>query len=293
MAFKEYRYKVELTYVHGTEEVYIPTESIKFVSIDSDYFGKKAFPIIYLAINLKLNIFNRMLANIQSDRVIFSLSRFAVSKDDENTIETRVIKDEFLYFFDNTNIAKFDMDVEENESYRQLRMGLLNLGILNICKSMTTEVVTGSMSNILYDRFKGGSRIIIEPLTNNTYFNKLIIPPIPTLNKLLKYLNNISSFYDTSYRFFIDLNKKIYLLSNSGNAVETKDNTYSSIIIKILPNDNIDSTYKDSGIDIDVKNKCYVLYAISANTQVSENLHKDKETSKVISIFLKCHFIHS
>ena len=48
MAFREYRYKAELKYIHKSKEIDITSESIKFIYIDSDYLGKKAFPIIYL-----------------------------------------------------------------------------------------------------------------------------------------------------------------------------------------------------------------------------------------------------
>lgn len=286
MAFKEFRYKVELTYLNNKEEVNITTESINSICIDSDYFGKKAFPVVYIDINLKNTIYNKMLSNIEKGTVIFSLSKFAVSEDNSTT-ETKVIKDEFLYFFDNTNLSEDSMqseDKDEYEEYKNLRMGLVNLSILNMCKTMNNDVVSGSMSNILFYYLRYAKKIIMEPLSNNNTFSNLIIPPIPTLNKLLKYLNNISSFYNSSYRFFIDLNKTAYLLSNSGKSVETKDSTYSSIIMKVVPDDNADNKYKEPGIEIDSQNKCYILYLNSINTTLTENLYKDKEISKIVSI---------
>ena len=291
MALREYRYKAELKYINGNNEINITTESINFICIDSDYLGKKAFPIIYIGINLKASIYNTMLENIKEDTVVLSMTKYTVDEDGGSTVESKFIKDEFIYFFNETDPdynqdlekASSEGDIDSTSGYKRVKMGLLNLNILNLCKTMYNDIISGKMSSILYYYLKDASSIIMQKLDNNKEFDKLIIPPLPTLNKLLQYLNNISSFYNTSYRFFIDLNKRAYLLSNNGDAVPAKDEMYSSIIVKVS-SDIEDSTSKEPGIEIDSKNQCYNLYLDSSNTSTTINLYKDKEVSKIITI---------
>lgn len=294
MAFQEYRYKVELSYIHKSKETKITPESIKFIHIDSDYLGKKAFPIIFLGVNLEFEVYKNMISNMKEDTVVFALTKYIVDENNSGVVETKIVKDEFLYFFDKSNIGEDEDTAEADESEHvssadqairslNLKLGLINLSILNMCKEIQNDVLTGNMSSILYYYLKRGNKVIMEPLDNNKSFTNIIIPPIPTINRLLEYLNNICSFYNSSYRFFIDLNKNVYLLSNSGNGVETKDSKYSSIMIK-SSGDSSNASTKEPGIEIDTKNKCYNIYLDTSNTFTNINLYKDKEVNKIITI---------
>ena len=287
MAFQEYRYKAELKYIHNSKETDIVSESINFICIDSDYLGKKAFPIIYLGVNLEEDIYKAMVANIKTDTVVFSLTKFIVDEEGSGTIESKVIKDEFIYFLNDMNASDDEDTDEEDESSftssKNIKIGLISVSILNICKDIQNDVLTGNMSSILYYYLKRADKVIMEPLDNNKSFSNIIIPPIPTINKLLEYLNNICSFYNSSYRFFIDLNKTAYLLSNKGTAIETKDSKYSSILLKVSSNSS-DTMGKEPGIEVDTKNKCYNIYLDSSNTSTNINLYKDKEVNRVVTI---------
>ena len=287
MAFREFRYKVELKYIHESKEEDITTEGIKFICIDSDYLGKKAFPVVYLGLNLDKKIYNKMIRNIQKDTVVFSLSKYNVSDDgSSNSVESKVIKDEFIYFFNETNSTDSD-DTTDKEAIEMvsIKIGLISLDILNMCKNVKNDVLVGNMSSILYDYLDNkAEKVIIEPLDNNKEFEELIIPPVPTLNKLLEYLNNTCSFYNTQYRFFIDLNKTVYLLSSKGKAIETKDSKYSSIIVRVSADSSNVDKYKEAGVEIDTSNKCYNLYLDESNTSTTINVYKDKEVNKIITI---------
>lgn len=293
MAFQEYRYTVSLKYIHNSKEINIDNELINFIYIDSDYLGKKAFPIVYLGIRLPVNIYNDMIENIKNDTVVFTLNKYTTDSKEESSpnIESQIIKGQFLYFF-NTTDPNYNQDIEDEvtedgqntSGYKSVKIGLASLDILNYCKNIINDVVSGNMSSIIHDYIgSGNNKVIMQPLDNNKYMNELIIPPLPTLNKLLEYLNSVSSFYNTSYRFFIDLNMTTYLLSNNGIAVETKDSKYSSIIIKVSNSTEIEM-YKEPGVEIDIENKCYNLYLNAQNTSTTINVYKDKEVNKIITI---------
>lgn len=282
----EYRYKVGLTYIYNDEEIGIEEESIQYIVIDSNYLNRN-FPIIYISLNIKSLLYDKMLANIDRDTVVLSISKYV--EEDKQSVSKKYIKDEFIYIFNETNptenadLEKQAADSEDNSNaYTNVIMGLISKDLLNgnnkryndvICKTNMISVVFDYLTEI-------ANKIVLEPFDNNITLDNFIIPPITSTSKLLRYLNSTSNFYNTSYRYFIDLNKTAYLLSNKGRKLDIP-NTYQSVIIKVAE-DSTDSDHILPGIVVNNKQECYILYVDSI--YIDTNPFKDKKYNNLASI---------
>ena len=282
----EYRYKVGLTYIYNDEEIGIEEESIQYIVIDSNYLNRN-FPIIYISLNIKSLLYDKMLANIDRDTVVLSISKYV--EEDKQSVSKKYIKDEFIYIFNETNptenadLEKQAADSEDNSNaYTNVIMGLISKDLLNgnnkryndvICKTNMISVVFDYLTEI-------ANKIVLEPFDNNITLDNFIIPPIASTSKLLRYLNSTSNFYNTSYRYFIDLNKTAYLLSNKGRKLDIP-NTYQSVIIKVAE-DSTDSDHILPGIVVNNKQECYILYVDSI--YIDTNPFKDKKYNNLASI---------
>lgn len=280
----EYRYKIGLTYICNNKEIGIEEESIQYIMIDSNYLNR-TFPVIYISLNIKSKIYDKMLENIGRDTVVLSINKFV--EEDNQTVVKKYIKDQYVYMFNNTNpnenadLEDQASDSDDNSSaYCNVMMGLISMNILNSNRKVFNGIVNGNMTSIVYEFLRDMKNVIIEPFDNDKQLSNFIIPPITSLNKAIRYLNSTYNFYNTSYRFFIDLDGTAYLLSNKGKKLSVP-NTNQSVIIKIC-DDSIDSDYKLPGMVIDNKQKCYTLYV--DNTFIDTNPFRDKNYNKIVSV---------
>ena len=195
----EYRYKVGLTYIYNDEEIGIEEESIQYIVIDSNYLNRN-FPIIYISLNIKSLLYDKMLANIDRDTVVLSISKYV--EEDKQSVSKKYIKDEFIYIFNETNptenadLEKQAADSEDNSNaYTNVIMGLISKDLLNgnnkryndvICKTNMISVVFDYLTEI-------ANKIVLEPFDNNITLDNFIIPPITSTSKLLRYLNSTSN----------------------------------------------------------------------------------------------------
>ena len=123
--------------------------------------------------------------------------------------------------------------------------------------------------------------MVIEPFKYNNKFDYMIIPPFNSISKLLKYLHTRQIFYDSGYRFFMDYDRT-YLLSNDGNPVDCKDNTYNTVFIHV--HDPIKDKSKYDGLEIDHDRKAYVINVDALDTNMSINKISDKSFNSIIGV---------
>ena len=284
----ETRYEVELNYLHKNKETNIKTEAIKYITIDNNYLATN-FPVIFLKVNIISSLYDKMLKNIESDTVALTISKYDNDKEQRTT--TNYIKDEFIYFFPNTD-SNYNEEIEKeatddkqstSNAYRETHIGLLSIEIYNYTKKIYNDVISGNMQSIVYTYLKDLKKVIMEPFDTDKEMKNLLIPPIVGLNNLIDYLSDINSFYNSHHMFFIDLTKTCFLLSCNGNEVKRKANSYSSVII------DVDKTGKDSkskalGMEKDTKNKCFKLNINRKDYNFSKNLYSDKEYNQIITI---------
>lgn len=123
--------------------------------------------------------------------------------------------------------------------------------------------------------------MIMEPLHTDKLFSHLVIPPIETVSKLLRYLNSESVFYRGGYRYFIDFDRA-YLLSEEGNYVNDYTGTFGNVIINIQEPTN--DLSQQTGIVTDGDNNTFIIYVSAANTQMNVKKTEDKIFNTIIGI---------
>lgn len=287
-----YRYKISFTYMHKIgknkyDSYTYDNDSIVGCIIHSDYINNN-MPIIILDVEVKSDIANIILDtnNIQNDYVVLSINKFNIEDDME--IELPYIQDSFNYYtFDQINkYASIDYS-EDNPNKdileRQIRIGLIKSSSL-ASNSITFSGVmnnTTSQDIIQYGLNKSGLKTLVEQFDYNTKFDKVIIPPLSSLNKIIEYVNNLAVFYKTSYRFFIDFDIT-YLLSSSGNMVVKKGDSINSIVFDI--GDITDVEHKIEGMYILKKQNLYYIPVTFNDCQLADNYINSQRFKNITAI---------
>ena len=120
--------------------------------------------------------------------------------------------------------------------------------------------------------------IVIEPPKNNVSLTNKILPPLDSVAKMLKYLNSISVFYPTAYRFFIDFDRS-YLLSSSGRALKAAGDNITSVVITIYHKHKMDSAVQ--GMITNRQQSIYEMYVSSADCELSDNSLAEMSFSRI------------
>ena len=148
-------------------------------------------------------------------------------------------------------------------------MSLKNINDNN--KVINTVINNTTMVNLVQLATSHIKNMLIEPLDYNQPIKTLLLPPKSTVSSTLKFLNNISVFYKTEYRFFMDFNGG-YLLSKNGKQVQAKNENIISIIFDVGTIEN-DASHFGTGMVVDKQKKAYIiplLHGIECTTDNDE-----------------------
>lgn len=279
-----YEYSFEMNYVMNNKVTELPQELIKYVMIDYDY-DTKIMPIIYVSLTTTQKIFDQLDDNV--DKGYISLIIRKKQSNSDSSLWSNYIEGQFTYFVLSENPETHQVSTTGSEEsnlngtdYKVTELALLKTDILNNSKKVYNTV----LKNItLMDAAHYGTAhfpMIIEPV-NRASFSSLLIPPINTTSKYLKYLNSINELYSTPYRFFIDFNRG-YLLSSSGKAVPAKGDICNSVII--LEESVEPTSTKFSGQEYDKKQNCYTIRITPNDVVETKNNISNKVTNKIVGV---------
>ena len=281
----KYRYDAAFQFVLDNESIDLDSKYIKSIIIDFDY-KKNTMPLIYLTISMDNKIILKMLQNQDKGTIVFTIRRYISNNNYQNTIKTNYIKNNFIYFIaDNLNIREANDDGQDLNSasgtnFVTTTIGLLPLDLVNINKKSLNCVINKTpMMSLIYNLLSDRS-LVMEQLQYNTILDGIILPPLDSKAKLLKYLNNISCFYNTSYRYFMDFDTT-YFLSSSGKKIPKIGEDISDIIINISRLDETDA--KLEGMEIDYENKAYVLYIGDGFSEKIDNKLIERSYSTIVA----------
>lgn len=276
-----YRYTITLEYEMDKKLYKFDHTRIHNLLIDYDYNGKN-MPVLYLKIALDKKILDDMKKNIGKKTVILTVNKYLEGL--EPKIEKKYIKDEFIYFMDNNlnNMDDLDYGHEQNEELHQLvTIGLAKLELINNNKKVINDIFDDTTMINMLCKYLGNRKLLIEPLAYKKPIPKLIIPPVDTLSKFIKYLDGYKSLYTSAYRLFYDFDKT-YLLSSSGKAIPSKDEQYHSVIINI--NNTISNESKVQGIETDHKRKAYIMELDITDVNTIEHKHDNISVNNILAI---------
>lgn len=276
-----YRYSISLKYSLNGKVYDIIDECIKSIIIDSDY-DKLNMPMIFITLDIYQSMVNRMILNQHSGTFIMDLKK-CVANSDMPDLYNDYINDKFVYFITGDVDQRVDMatgNTEENtveDKHITVSLGLLSMDHVNKNKKVVSGVIDGKLSSIMY-YITSHLPIVIEPPKNNVSLTNKILPPLDSVAKMLKYLNSISVFYPTAYRFFIDFDRS-YLLSSSGRALKAARDNITSVVITIYHKHKMDSAVQ--GMITNRQQSIYEMYVSSADCELSDNSLAEMSFSKI------------
>ena len=273
-----YKYTADIKYALGNQVYNIEPTSIRTIAIDSNY-DEMNMPMIFITLGVYQSMANRMILNQKTGTFLLDIKR-AIANSDMPDLYSDYISDKFIYFItgnidEDTNSADIKQDQPDDDTI--VTLGLLSLDHVNNNKKTVNGVLNGKLSSIMY-YLTSHLPILIEPPKNNVSIVNKIIPPIDSVAKSLRYMNNINVFYSTPYRFFMDFDIS-YLISSSGKPIKANGENINSIMISIYHED--DNEAKIQGMTTNKTQSLYEILASSKDCEISDNSLSDKQFSRI------------
>ena len=295
-AIMEYNYDVEATLTYGSSSRNFEEGTIKSIVLNHD-FDNKNMPIIYLQICIDPDFYNEMVSNRSNANIVFTLYKYDASS--KSQLKKKYISDSFSYMMtsdpnyneslntgSNQRFSEDKNNVKEDlkaTSYFKGYIALIKEESLNANKQLSNGIIRNTNLISIIHKYTKHMQMVIEPLdpNNNVIVDQLIIPPITTVTEVISYIDSSYSIYPTGYRYFRDFDKT-YLLSNSGNAVDLHDGSYSKVFIEICdPTEVIDS---GNAMEIDKANKAYIIKIDANTTSIRINQTTDRNYNSILTV---------
>lgn len=283
-----FKYKIEMAYtsISRNRVKEIPQELIKSMIIDHNY-DKNNMPIIYCTLGLDKAMVDDMILNVETS--IITLALYKYDDYSESPLDMECIRKQFTYFLPSDININDQIDYNEvtEEEMKDATLRTVSLGLLCIDHiNQNKKSFNATLNNAtMYDAVKYCTshinNVLIEPFIYNDTFKQLIIPPIDSLSKTLRFLNDYRVFYPTPYRYYLDFNTA-YLISSSGRAIPTKDEKYNSVIINI--HKVLSDEANDPGVIINSTKSSYEVGVNHANTTVYNNSIVGKSKTSIKGI---------
>ena len=279
----KYEYYIDLYYncKDYNEPKLIDQKNIKSLTIYKEY-DKYNMPIATMNLHIDKKFADNIIKNSKTATMIMAVYKYQL--DNNAAIKQLYFKHEFSYLTDDDTNKTEDIDYAKTDSkdedredvYRILKLGLISKKLVdrNLSPNNAT-IYKSSMQNIIVDLLNIGEPLLIEPFTETELVEQLIIPPKESLSKTLDYLNTIRVFYNTGYRFFMDLDN-IYLVSKSGKATLRNVDKYATIKFNLsdigAKEDAILEGFRD-----DDKTKSYIVDIPTTDIKYGKDNITDKE----------------
>lgn len=279
----KYEYYIDLYYncMDYKEPKLIDQKNIKSLTIYKEY-DKYNMPIATMNLHIDKKFADNIIKNSKTATMIMAVYKYQL--DNNAAIKQLYFKHEFSYLTDDDTNKTEDIDYAKTDSkdedredvYRILKLGLISKKLVdrNLSPNNAT-IYKSSMQNIIVDLLNIGEPLLIEPFTETELVEQLIIPPKESLSKTLDYLNTIRVFYNTGYRFFMDLDN-IYLVSKSGKATLRNIDKYATIKFNLsdigAKEDAILEGFRD-----DDKTKSYIVDVPTTDIKYGKDNITDKE----------------
>ena len=279
----KYEYYIDLYYncMDYNEPKLIDQNNIKSLTIYKEY-DKYNMPIATMNLHIDKKFADNIIKNSKTATMIMAVYKYQL--DNNAAIKQLYFKHEFSYLTDDDTNKTEDIDYAKTDSkdedredvYRILKLGLISKKLVdrNLSPNNAT-IYKSSMQNIIVDLLNIGEPLLIEPFTETELVEQLIIPPKESLSKTLDYLNTIRVFYNTGYRFFMDLDN-IYLVSKSGKATLRNVDKYATIKFNLSDIGGKEEAILE-GFRDDDKTKSYIVDIPTTDIKYGKDNITDKE----------------
>ena len=286
MASKEtFRYKISLKYINSSNtEIVIDSNQLHYIVIDKD-FDNNNMPVIAISGSIEKNIIDDMINNIDNNIVTLGIYKYD-NQNQSDGITTKYFNDRFLYIIPDDISKTAELDYPEGKEhkglYKDITIWLLQQDAVNNNRQSINGIFKNATTNtmILYaSNFLG--KMLLEPVRYDNKYEQIIIPPQDSISNYIKYLNNnLSVFYDSPYRFFIDFDTT-YITSSYGKKIEMKGNTIYTIEINVK---DLSYDQESMGMITDSYNHKYTINVNNASVDYTKNNITNKLVNKVTII---------
>lgn len=295
-----YSYRATLFFVDSEDNstTEIAQDNMRSILIDKNFEDLNQ-PVLMLSVSIDKKILNRIIET-QEDSLM-ALTLYKVNENNPDYIGDKVLEDLFIYMTDEdisyTNELDYNNDEHDrNDLFRNITFYLLkrdtvnNMNqVINTCNRGTRSIVGNkihidpiTMTDLLMRVADYFWPLLIEPLQHNPNFDQVVIPPVTKVSDYIEYLNdNLYTFYDSGYRFFVDYDSA-YIVSESGNKVEHKNEDYSTVIIEIGELLSLD--HGRQGLIVDDDNSCYRIFLPVTYTKFTKNPFTKRLVTNVTSL---------
>lgn len=295
-----YSYRATLFFVDSEDNstTEIAQDNIRSILVDKNFEDLNQ-PVLMLSVSVDKKILNRIIET-QEDSLM-ALTLYKVNENNPDYIGDKVLEDLFIYMTDEdisyTNELDYNNDEHDrNDLFRNITFYLLkrdtvnNMNqVINTCNRGNRSIVGDkvfiepiTMVDLLMRVADYFWPLLIEPLQHNPNFDQVIIPPVTKVSDYIEYLNdNLYTFYDSGYRFFVDYDSA-YIVSESGNKVEHRNEDYSTVIIEIGELLSLD--HGRQGLIVDDDNSCYRIFLPVTYTKFTKNPFTKRLVTNVTSL---------
>ena len=261
---EQYNYKIVLKYINSTNiEVEINSEQIQYILIDKD-FDNLNMPVITIFGSIEKNILDDMIRHSDDNLVTLGIYKYDNTNQNDNITE-KYFNDKFIYIL-NEDLSRTDkldnpkgIDSKTgNRQYKEVTLFLIQQAAVNNNRQTINGVYhNASMNSLILQSTNYLGNMLLEPIRYDTKYDQVIIPPIDSISNYIRYLNdNLGTFYDSPYRFFIDFDTT-YLVSSSGNAIRARNQYIYTITVDVREIDA--NVSEEPGAYIDLKSgKCTI-----------------------------------
>lgn len=277
-----YKYKASGFYVNGTEKYAIDFMNFNSIVIDHDY-QQNNMPIIYMVLSINSKIVDAIINNQKTGLFILTIQK-SIDNSDMPDLWEDYISDTFLYYLSDDINKNDTRDYSETNTgredmYRDVSIGLLSQKLVNNNKTVANGVINckdmaSAVSYVIGNKLP----LVMEPLENNNPLKRIMLPPVSSVAKAVAYLDSVKVFYNTQYRYYMDLDAT-YLLSSSGKAVPRKGIKGNFVHI-VLQND-YDSASKVQGMSYNEQGGYYDLTVSGVDAELENYGLTDNSYTKI------------
>ena len=243
-----YRTKVIISgeWKNGDDSFKINPANIITFTRECDY-ENNTLPIALIKMRLDKNLIDKMILNEETASIFLTGKKVILDNTNEKIGNAQNVtgwSGEYIYI--NRSDINYNKEIDygadetkdRKDMYREIIVGLVNKETNERNRQVENRVVQDSKIQSFIVKAMEDYPLLIEPFTYNNTIDQLSIPPQDTLKKFVQFMNHYKVFYDTPYRFFIDVDC-IYLLSSSGKGTKKRDEKFNTVYFKMInPTDN-------------------------------------------------------
>lgn len=282
---EEYRYTITMAYLDQKrgKSTAIKNECVKYLIIDHNY-ENNCMPILYVSMSLDRKMLDDMILNCNDNLIMVALHKYNNLSNEK--LEIECFRKRFTYFLPNDVSKTDELDYNDEtldrlgDTYKDVVFGLMSIDHINNNKrSFNFLYKNTTIAKPVEQVMSHFNNLVIEPISDPTVINQLMLPEKNSVSKALKALNNIRVLYSTPYRYYQDFNNT-YLLSSSGRGIKKAGDLYNSIIFDI--EEPLSSNANDIGIVINKSSQTYEIPISYANTQIYDNTIINKSQTSIV-----------